>query len=345
MTKDPKKKQSKLALEILKLIGFSAIGAFVLFFILTKTTAAIAENYVFQNNIVMDEFDWISVDRWIYMGGACLSGLAFSILFLGLLADRITYIRKITDGIDKLHDSDASPDIPLEGSNELTQLAASINDMAQVQKEIREKEQALAQEKDNLIRTLSHDIRTPLTSILAYSDYLSTAKEVSKENLQDQMEMIKKKALQIREMTDILLDGSKRQPQWFEDGKLLLEQIATETLEELEDDFQLQINFHDCPNFSGNFDVQELQRIFDNLSSNIRKYADPDQPVSLSATVTKGVLTLVQKNGKKVKEETAESFKIGILSIRRIAQLYGGTATIHEEDDQFIIEITLSEIL
>ena len=140
------------------------------FLVVSGLANGIAETYCFDNNIVMTEFDWIELHRWIFGISAFLACCTFSILFLVMLGDQIAYIRKITVGIDALHFPDQSASIPLEGNNELTELAAAINDMSATQRQIREKERVLAQEKEQLIRTLSHDIRTPLTSILAYSD-------------------------------------------------------------------------------------------------------------------------------------------------------------------------------
>ena len=330
------KKYRKLSHEILGLIGLCAGIALVLYLILSGVATAIAESYVFQHDIPMTEFDWIDVDRWIFGVSAILSCCSFSVLFLMLLSDRIAYIRKITDGIDKLHNPADSVSIPLEGKNELTALAQAINEMSQVRQQLRQKEQTLAEEKEQLVRSLSHDIRTPLTSILAYSELLTKQEEGEKKA---QLSMIRNKAEQIRDLTAVLLDGTRRNLEQFDDGKLLMEQIVAEFEEELEEQFSVTSDFERCPVFSARLDVQELRPIFNNLASNIRKYADPEKNVTIAVSFENGTLLIHQTNTILPRKEQAESYGIGLNSIRRIAQMYGGSVTVEESKEQFRISI------
>ena len=336
------KKKRRLSHEILGLIGLCAVISLLLFLLLSGIATAAVEEYCFNHEIPMTEFDWIRVDRLIFTGSAILACCGFTVLFLSLLADRIAYIRKITAGIDRLHVPDAAVSIPLEGNNELTTLAAAINDMSEARQQIRIKEQALAAEKEELIRTLSHDIRTPLTSILAYSDYLAEKEEVTTEEQKTYLQLIRKKAEQIRDLSAILLDGSRRAPEYFENGKLLFEQIAAEFEEELEERFRIITDFSACPEFSGTFDVQELRRIFDNLISNVQKYADPEQPVTLQTVLRGKMLYICQTNGILAEKPQVDSYRIGLNSIRRIAQLYDGSVTTNETADRFSITVTFS---
>jgi signal transduction histidine kinase len=83
-------------------------------------------------------------------------------------------------------------------------------------------------------------------------------------------------------MTDILLGGSRRK----------LEQLAEEFEAELDERFSVRTDISCCGKFSGTFDLQELRRIFDNLRSNVCKYADPSQPVLLTACIQDGNLVI-----------------------------------------------------
>ena len=343
MTERRSPRRRRLAFEILGLIGISALAAAILFLILSWTATIIAENYCFYNNVEMDEFDWLAVDRWIFSLSGLLSAGCFSLLFLAMLGDRMAYIRKLTRGIDALRMGQAESTIPLEGNNELTELADAINYMAYTQQQLREKEQALAREKDLLIRSLSHDIRTPLTSILAYSEYLAGRSDISPEEQKKHLQMIGKKAQQIRDLTELLLDGSNRNLEHFADARLLFAQLAAEFEEDLEGRFCVNGDLADCPAFAGTFDVQELRRIFDNLSSNVQKYADPAQPVSLRVSVKDGSLQILQTNDIRTPEGPQTGYQLGINSIRRIAQHYGGTVSVGRTAEKFSIAVTLSD--
>ena len=342
MTDTPKRR--KLSHEILGLITIATAISLVLFLVLSGIATGITEEYVFNHDIPMDEFDWIAMYQRIYTVAAVLSCIAFSVLFLAMMQSRIAYIQTITEGIGQLREQPKRLTLPLKGNNELKHLAEAVNDMSEAQLALREQEQALAQEKEQLIRALSHDIRTPLTSILAYSDYLTTGEKITPAEQKNYLGLIRKKAEQIRDLTAILLDGSKRNLEYFDDGKLLMEQIAAEFQEELEEDFAVTVDFSGCPAFSGTFDVQELRRIFDNLSSNVRKYADPAKPVTLSVELENGVLSIQQSNAVLPEKPRSESYKIGLSSIRRIAQHYGGSVAVEERVAVFSITIILAQI-
>ena len=333
------RKTKKLSYEILGLIGIATVFSWLLFFLLSGIATAVAENYCFYNDIPMTELEWIPVDRMIFTVSVIIAGISFSILFLLLLNDRITYIRVITEGIAQLHTGCQKLSLPLLGNNELTELAEAINVMSESQFAIREKEQQLAQEKEQLIRTLSHDIRTPLTSILSYSEYFNMRGNITLDEQKAYVNLISKKAEQIRDLTDILLEGGRRCPEYFEDAKLLMEQLLMEFEETLEDNFEIHLDMSKCSAFSGSFDVSELRRIFDNLSSNIQKYADPTNPIILSVGIESGHLLIRQSNSIGQSEFQSESFQIGLNSIRRIIQYYGGQVHVDEGKEKFSIEI------
>ena len=345
MTDKKRQKPRRLAYEILGLIAVSAVFAGVLFLILSGAGAAIVEVYCFQKDLTLSEPDWMAVDRWVFTLSGLLSAGGFSLLFLVLLGDHMAYIRTITAGIDALRTAPAVLSLPLEGQNELTALAQTVHDLSAAQHRLREKEQTLAREKEQFLRTLSHDIRTPLTSILAYSEYLCGGNDLSEAEQRAHLQMIRKKAEQIRDLSALLLDGGKRSPEHFEGARLLMEQLAAEFEEVLEDRFDIHTDLSGCPGFSGTFDVQELRRVFDNLSSNTEKYADPGHPVTLSIRVDHEGLHIRQCNRISADAGKQDSYKLGIHSIRRIAQNYGGRVAVEKDTETFSIEIVLCELL
>lgn len=345
MTKGENKKQRKLSYEILGLIGVSAVLAGLLFILLSNAAVVIVEIYCFENDAVMTEFDWLDVDKWIFTFSGIFSAFGFSMLFLTMFHDRMVYIRTITGGIEDLRLGQMDRPLPLEGSNELTRLAEAINELSATQKKLKEKEQTLAREKEHFLRTLSHDIRTPLTVILAYAEYLGSENSLSEEERKGYLLTIRRKAEQIRDLTGLLLDGDKRSPERFEDARLLMEQLAAEFEEELEDSFTLRVDLSACPAFAGVLDVQELRRIFDNLSSNVQKYADPAWPVELTVRKDGEGLHICQTNRVRKEDSPKDSYRLGINSIRRIAQNYGGKVSVTQDQEIFSITVTLAEIL
>ena len=90
--------------------------------------------------------------------------------------------------------------------------------------------------------------------------------------------------------------------------------------------------------------MEELRRIFDNLISNVKKYAEPSASVELSISQKDGGIVIRQSNRIANNQPPSESYKMGLYSIRRIAQNYGGTVETHDENGTFEIISTLSNI-
>ena len=341
---DPGRKRRKLFNELLALVCLCFALSLLLFIFVTTVGTAVVEEYCFQHDILLDELEWYSLDRTLRGLGFGVSAVFFLILFFALFAERLAYIRKITAGVDSLRNGQFGRLVALTGNNELTELAEAVNYLSESEQKIKEKEKRLYEEREELIRSLSHDIRTPLTSIMSYTQLLSAKESWTEEERREYLELVNRKTAQIKELTDILLDGGRRNVEYFEDARLLFEQLAGEFEEELEETFRLSVTLPAIAAFSANFDVGELRRIFDNLISNIHKYADPTDVVRLSLSKTNGGVVIRQSNTVKRDRSPSESYKMGLYSIRRIAQNYGGTTEVTEADGRFEIVITLSAI-
>lgn len=107
--------------------------------------------------------------------------------------------------------------------------------------------------------------------------------------------------------------------------------------------FDLQVNYPQTA-FAARLDVQDLRRIFFNLSSNIIKYADPQHPVTLDLSFADGMLTIRQQNSIS-DSPSLDSSKIGLKSIRLILKSYQGTLTTQSENHQFLILISMNPVL
>ena len=265
-----KKRHSKhLSKEIVGMLAVSFVIAIFLLHFLSYVSVILSEKALEMKGIVLTELQYGQLDDWIFNLSLVVSVVFFLVLFLSLLGERLSYIHEILKGIKAMQRGAEGYVVPVEGSNELTQLAQAVNYLSVTQREVKEKERMLSEEKEQFIRALSHDIRTPLTSILSYSDMLTKASEIDAEEQKRYMALIQNKAVQIKELTDILLDGSKRNLEQYDDIRILMEQLVAEFEEMLEDEFQLETILN-CPAVCGSFDVQEMRRIFDNLASNIQ---------------------------------------------------------------------------
>uniref|UniRef100_UPI0040577A06 histidine kinase dimerization/phospho-acceptor domain-containing protein n=1 Tax=Agathobacter sp. TaxID=2021311 RepID=UPI0040577A06 len=335
----------KLPQEILELSAAAMAIAIFFFGFLSTTSHALVLNYCDTNDILFTEtLEW-TINTWIQSLSFVASVFLFVVLFLFLVGQKIAYLKDIILGIEALRMHRMDYEIPLEGNNEFTQLAESINYLSKTERQLQQKETQMREEKETLIRALSHDIRTPLTAILSYSEYLKEKDEISKQEMDNYITLMQQKAQQMKVLTNQLLDGGSRTLEKIKNGGFLMEQLADEWESSLEDTFMCDIHLEECPAFSGEFDIQELRRIFDNLASNIEKYADVAHPIILRIFEKEQHLVIEQKNKRKTNVENVESNKIGIESIRKIAQLYGGNAEVMLTEQDFCITIMLIEIM
>ncbi|MCL2512699.1 MAG: HAMP domain-containing histidine kinase [Oscillospiraceae bacterium] len=168
--------------------------------------------------------------------------------------------------------------IEVKGSGEFALLAADINDISAglgTEVERRLKSERL---KTELIVNVSHDIKTPLTSIITYADLLKN-EDVENEAARKYINVISSKAGRLKTLTDDLFDAAKASSGNiavnFEDVDI--NALVTQGLGELDDkikasslDFKVSI-----PNkkLTARADGRLLWRVFENLLSNVFKYS------------------------------------------------------------------------
>ena len=287
-SKEDRGNRNRLSREILGLFGATALIAVFFYVFLNVTANSLILSYAEKNNIIFTELETANIDVWLEGVSFLSATVLFVVLFLFLVGERIAYVNEIVKGIDALGRHEWDYEIPLDGNNELTELAEQVNKLSKEEQAFREKEKQIQEEKESLIRGLSHDIRTPLTSILSYSEYMKSKADMSDMEVVDYIALMEQKAQQIKVLTDRLLEGGNRQVETIENGRFFMEQLVNEWEAELESEFHCQIDFSECPDFSGEFDVQELRRIFDNLASNIKKYADESAPIVMQVASKDG---------------------------------------------------------
>ena len=83
----------------------------------------------------------------------------------------------------------------------------------------------------------------------------------------------------------------------MDDLRFLMEQMAFQWEEILEERFACRIDLEACGRTAGTLDVGGLWRIMDNLASNVEKYADPNRQVELTVSSRGMEICLVQRNG------------------------------------------------
>lgn len=155
--------------------------------------------------------------------------------------------------------------------------------------------------KTELITNVSHDIKTPLTSIINYVDLLQKG-DMDEKTRQEYIEVLSRQSARLKKLIEDLVEASKAstgniQINWAEiDVNMLLEQAIGEYGDKL-DKAGLKVVFtgSDTPAVVM-ADGQHLWRVFDNLLANISKYAMPGTRIYASVIRGDGEVRMEFKN-------------------------------------------------
>ena len=333
----------KLSLEILGLFFLSFLIAVFSYGFLYYTSCAILNSRLIARGVSLNDLHITIFYTWLRNLCLIASMVIFSALFFFFVGQKLIYIITIIRGVQQLREDGLEVQIPVEGNDELTELAESINKLSASILYHRQVEEQMQQEKDELIRGLSHDIKNPLTSVISYTQFLLEHPGLDRTQTDDYLHIIRDKSEQIRVLIGLLLSPAQQDTQFLPDGRLFLQQLLEEMEADLEDHFQLEIDTQQLPEFSAQMNVQDVQRIFENLSSNILKYADPAFPVQIQAQFDDQVLMIRQQNHILPPDSSrqVDSTRIGLRSIALLAHRYHGGIHTEEADGIFCITVRL----
>ncbi|HBJ2611798.1 TPA: HAMP domain-containing histidine kinase [Clostridium botulinum] len=207
--------------------------------------------------------------------------LVFMIIFAILAKGRLRYIIFIEKGVKKLYSSNFEKKIPLKYNNELTSLAVALNDMGDTIKENKKNE-------EEFLLNISHDLRTPLTSILGFLNLLKQKKYDTDEEREGYINTIEEQSVYLKTLIDEFFQFSKLK---WKNVKLNKENInLQEILRQISDGFYPQLkeknitismNFPEKPLYK-EVDVEKFMRVLENVISNAIKYSYKGTEISLN---------------------------------------------------------------
>lgn len=304
--------------EYLKYLPFLLLGIFLFVFFLFLQERAIA--YVFRNELGKDRI--VKGIRKLSQGNL-ESGIDTKNLF-GDYLEIAQLLPKIQDGLSKA-----------------------------IQKSIQDERM-----KTELITNVSHDIKTPLTSIINYIDLLKRSKPQG-ENVEHYLEVLTQKSQRLKQLIEDLVEASKASS-----GTLLLENKnldLTELMQQAEGEFQeklaqknlqILVNFPQPP-VTIFADGRRMFRILENLLQNVYKYAMEGTRVYFDLEVIDGkraMMTLrnISAAPLNITEEelterfvrgeesrTTEGSGLGLSIAKDLVKLQGGEFSLSIDGDLF----------
>lgn len=202
----------------------------------------------------------------------------FILLFFAFTQGRIAYISHIKSHVGKIATGDLSCRVPLKYKNELKELAEDINNMA-------EKLENEDNKRSEFLTNISHDLRTPLTTILGYIDMIKNKKFSSSEELFKYVDITYKKGVFLKTMLDDFFEYSKLSSKdvILEKEQLNLSELIRQSVYEEaavfeKNNLKLSVKLPETPLYI-NGDAELIYRAVNNLISNAKKYSKKDTEV------------------------------------------------------------------
>lgn len=292
--------------------------------------------------------------------------LFFTVPVLIYLFKRIGYFNRIIQHTNELAAGQMEQDLPHKGKSALAILAGNLNLLKHGVKTSKRAEAKSERLKTELITNVSHDLRTPLTSIITYTELLKS-QEVTKEDQNAYLEIIDRKSKRLKVLIDDLFEVSKMASGNLElikdkvDIVQLLQQAMAEYSETIkESSLTFRVATPNDPIFA-HVDGQKMWRVFENLIGNVLKYSMDNTRVYISVTEENQKIVVSFKNVSKYElggnfEELFERFKrgdtsrhtegsgLGLAIAKSIVDLHEGSMDIDVDGDLFKATIELDAV-
>lgn len=266
----------KLVIAMLLAVGLAGICMLLLCIIMLYASVNKAFAVFFLNHIIAFIFLFL---------------LIFSVLtiffFLLMVKGKIKYLEEIKAVLDEMSDGNLNIHIPVKSTDELGIMAESVNDMAYKLKTSIEEERTQVKIKNDLITSISHDLRTPLTSILGYLELINRMEKEDRSEVIKYSSIALKQCMDLKSLIDYLFEYTK-----LSNADVKLNQININLSELLE---QVMLGFLPVFSESGmeyrlffserriivSADPMLLTRVFDNLIRNAIMYGKEGKYVDI----------------------------------------------------------------
>ncbi|MEK1308321.1 HAMP domain-containing histidine kinase [Limosilactobacillus fermentum] len=256
--------------------------------------------------------------------------------------------------------------IPFRVNGNQQHVITSVNALVDTITQAMQEERASEKSKDELITNVSHDLRTPLTSIIGYLGLIEDHQYQSEEDIVKYSHIAYDKAKQMKNLVEDLFEYTKVQQHGAPvnlmtvDLGQLLEQVgASFELEADKKGIAINVSCEPTP-LSITADPEKLGRLFSNLVANALKYGHGASYIHLTAKqLGEKVVITVADDGEKIPAESVkhlferfyrvESSRnkatggtgLGLAIVQSIVELHHGSVTARSDDQETAFVVTL----
>ena len=301
-------------------------------------------------------------DFFLVIGFLCL----FSLFFYAALLKMVKYLNQVETGIDNIV-LDSADSIHM--ITELKPIETRLNEIRQILKKQGQEVIEGEKKKNDLIVFLAHDLKTPLTSIVAYLTMLDSYQDMPEEERQRYTHIALEKSIRLGELISEFFEITKFNLQDIVlepvelNLSMMLEQLADELYGVLREK-NLTCEVEAAEDMVVYGDADKLARVFDNILRNAVSYCYPNTKIRIQAEMTEeGNRIVVSNRGKQIpKEQLGTIFEkfyrldearhsttggagLGLAIAKEIVELHGGTirAESDEEETRFIVMLPKKE--
>ncbi|MEH7189799.1 HAMP domain-containing sensor histidine kinase [Bacillus toyonensis] len=296
--------------------------------------------------------------------------LVFIFSFFYITKRKMKQIEAMAQGVKEIEKGNLAYRIEKKGEDEIASLTENINNMAEELMNNIEKERKLEKQKNELITNVSHDLRTPLTSIMGYLRLLRDSKYENKEQHDEYTRIAFTKSEQLKNLIEDLFEYTKltNEQVVLEKQEVcineLLEQLIEELVPQAEEHGLAFVKKFPEERAYATVDSEKMVRVFDNLLMNAIKYSKDDGEIKVSLQRQRKDIQIVIANHSEefTREELGNLFErfykkdqsrsrvtegsgLGLAIAKSIVELQGGSIRAEYEDGiiQFIVALPIIE--
>ena len=258
---------------------------------------------------------------------------------------KLNYMETLEQSIRVLEGGQLDYRVPVRGTDELAQMAQSLNEMSASLRQQMEQVQQAQQQRYELVTSLSHDLRTPLTAQLGYLELLAEHRYQTPQQHDDYLNKCMRSCQNVIELSNGLFriasgEAPRREPRLEAlDAPEVFLQVFAEKLALLEEQgWQIQYPDSSCPVCTLRLDVDALCRIADNLISNLQKYADPAQPVRFEIAAEENRLCVSLSNAVRTVPQ-GDSHGVGLKNVAALMEHLHGESACTSKNGIFCVSL------
>lgn len=295
------------------------------------------------HSVAVVDYSMSTATDIIVISGVLLAIAVFLLVMLLYYHRQIRAIVILSGKVEAVSKGNLESEISSARNDEIGQLASNVNLMRKTILQKMAEKEAAWQANGDLITSMTHDIRTPLTALLGYMDLLGKDTANLPKDQQEYVRICTQKAAQIKGLSDKLFLYFWAYNQADSDSNIVLEPFACGFLMEqligdsipsmevagltVETDFSAVL-----PTDTISVQVEYLRRVTDNLFDNIIKYADPRHPVRISAIREGTRVRILFSNAIGHRRNQTEGTRIGVKTcINMMAHLKGSFETLEQD--------------